>query len=158
MPSNWIAFWRNATSLPSLFTPGWSKKKESQDSSEYLNLHLSVTEFVFTNKKCYILGYELFWSLSFHDFSSFSYIFQNNINGFIFFAYPTTHAFMTTPYSLFHLLLFLISYIHCLTERTSRSFKEFNKRILVSTDLFGRGIDIERVNIVINYDFPDQVQ
>jgi len=34
-------------------------------------------------------------------------------------------------------------------------FKEFNKRILVTTDLFGRGIDIERVNIVINYDFPD---
>ena len=26
----------------------------------------------------------------------------------------------------------------------------------MSTDLFGRGIDIERVNIVINYDFPDQ--
>ena len=25
---------------------------------------------------------------------------------------------------------------------------------MVSTDLFGRGIDIERVNIVINYDFP----
>jgi ATP-dependent RNA helicase UAP56/SUB2 len=24
----------------------------------------------------------------------------------------------------------------------------------VATDLFGRGIDIERVNIVINYDFP----
>ena len=43
-------------------------------------------------------------------------------------------------------------------ERISRYklFKEFNKRILVSTDLFGRGIDIERVNIVINYDFPDQ--
>ena len=43
-------------------------------------------------------------------------------------------------------------------ERIARfkSFKEFNKRILVSTDLFGRGIDIERVNIVINYDFPDQ--
>jgi len=35
-------------------------------------------------------------------------------------------------------------------------WQEFNKRILVSTDLFGRGIDIERVNIVINYDFPDQ--
>ena len=28
--------------------------------------------------------------------------------------------------------------------------------ILVSTDLFGRGIDIERVNIVINYHFPDE--
>jgi len=43
-------------------------------------------------------------------------------------------------------------------ERIKRfkSFKEFNKRILVSTDLFGRGIDVERVNIVINYDFPDQ--
>jgi len=35
------------------------------------------------------------------------------------------------------------------------SFKDFNARILVSTDLFGRGIDIERVNVVINYDFPD---
>lgn len=41
-------------------------------------------------------------------------------------------------------------------ERIARfkAFKEFKKRILVSTDLFGRGIDIERVNIVINYDFP----
>jgi len=42
-------------------------------------------------------------------------------------------------------------------ERISRykDFKEFNSRILVTTDLFGRGMDIERVNIVINYDFPD---
>ena len=42
-------------------------------------------------------------------------------------------------------------------ERIARfkEFKEFKKRILVTTDLFGRGIDIERVNIVINYDFPD---
>jgi len=39
-------------------------------------------------------------------------------------------------------------------ERIARykQFKEFQKRIMVSTDLFGRGIDIERVNIVINYD------
>merc|ERR1711907_885379 len=36
-----------------------------------------------------------------------------------------------------------------------KQFKEFQKRILVSTDLFGRGIDIERVNIVINYDMPE---
>ena len=35
-----------------------------------------------------------------------------------------------------------------------KAFKEFKARILVATDLFGRGIDIERVNIVINYDFP----
>lgn len=33
-------------------------------------------------------------------------------------------------------------------------FKNFEKRILVSTDLMGRGIDIERVNIAINYDMP----
>jgi len=37
-----------------------------------------------------------------------------------------------------------------------KQFKEFQKRILVSTDLFGRGIDIERVNIVINYDMPEE--
>ncbi|KAF3608799.1 hypothetical protein DY000_02049828 [Brassica cretica] len=37
------------------------------------------------------------------------------------------------------------------------SFKEGHKRILVATDLAGRGIDIERVNIVINYDMPDSV-
>jgi len=41
-------------------------------------------------------------------------------------------------------------------ERINRykQFKEFQKRIMVCTDLFGRGIDIERVNIVINYDMP----
>jgi len=33
-----------------------------------------------------------------------------------------------------------------------KAFKEGQKRILVATDLVGRGIDIERVNIVINYD------
>merc|ERR1719197_1764986 len=43
-------------------------------------------------------------------------------------------------------------------ERIQRykQFKDFQKRILVSTDLFGRGIDIERVNIVVNYDMPDE--
>merc|ERR1711959_479188 len=42
-------------------------------------------------------------------------------------------------------------------ERIARykQFKEFQKRIMVCTDLFGRGIDIERVNIVINYDMPE---
>lgn len=41
-------------------------------------------------------------------------------------------------------------------ERLARykSFKDFQKRIMVATDIFGRGIDIERVNIVINYDMP----
>jgi len=35
-------------------------------------------------------------------------------------------------------------------------FKEYKARILVSTDLFGRGVDFERVNIVINYDMPEK--
>jgi len=35
-----------------------------------------------------------------------------------------------------------------------QKFKNFKCRILVSTDLFGRGVDIEKVNIVINYDMP----
>jgi len=35
-----------------------------------------------------------------------------------------------------------------------KAFKEYKHRILVSTNLFGRGVDIERVNIVINYDMP----
>ena len=33
-------------------------------------------------------------------------------------------------------------------------FKNFKYRILVSTDLFGRGIDIEKINVVINYNMP----
>merc|ERR1711916_260240 len=42
-------------------------------------------------------------------------------------------------------------------ERIARykAFKDFQKRILVATNVFGRGMDIERVNIVINYDMPD---
>lgn len=36
-----------------------------------------------------------------------------------------------------------------------QAFKNFSKRILVATDLFGRGMDIERVNIVFNYDMPE---
>ncbi|BGP55815.1 Suppressor of the cold-sensitive snRNP bioproteinsis mutant brr1-1 [Rhodotorula sphaerocarpa] len=35
-----------------------------------------------------------------------------------------------------------------------QQFKAFEKRVLVATDVFGRGIDVERVNIVINYDTP----
>ncbi|KAG0090785.1 Suppressor of the cold-sensitive snRNP biogenesis mutant brr1-1 [Podila epicladia] len=42
-------------------------------------------------------------------------------------------------------------------ERIARfkSFKEFNKRILVATDVFARGVDVSRVNVVINYDVPE---
>lgn len=42
-------------------------------------------------------------------------------------------------------------------ERLQRyqQFKDFAKRILVATNLFGRGMDIERVNIVFNYDMSE---
>lgn len=38
--------------------------------------------------------------------------------------------------------------------RRYKEFKDFNKRICVATDVFGRGIDIERINLAINYDLP----
>lgn len=42
-------------------------------------------------------------------------------------------------------------------ERLKRyqGFKNMEKRIMVATDVMGRGIDIERVNLVINYDMAD---
>ena len=42
-------------------------------------------------------------------------------------------------------------------ERLARyqQFKNIQNRILVATNLFGRGMDIERVNIVFNYDMPE---
>ena len=50
-----------------------------------------------------------------------------------------------------------INYILSPFPRLARyqQFKDFQKRILVATDLFGRGMDIERVNIVFNYDMPE---
>lgn len=44
------------------------------------------------------------------------------------------------------------------TDRLERynKFKEYKCRILVATDVFGRGVDFERVNIVINYDMPSE--
>lgn len=43
-------------------------------------------------------------------------------------------------------------------ERLDRynKFKEYKSRIMVSTDIFGRGVDFERVNIVFNYDMPEK--
>jgi superfamily II DNA/RNA helicase len=37
-------------------------------------------------------------------------------------------------------------------------FKANGSRLLVATDLFGRGIDIERVNLVINYGISKDIQ
>jgi len=43
-------------------------------------------------------------------------------------------------------------------ERIKRftEFKEGKSRVLVSTDLMGRGIDVEFVNVVVNYDMPSE--
>lgn len=35
-------------------------------------------------------------------------------------------------------------------------FKRANFRILVTTDIFGRGIDVEKINIVINFDMANE--
>ena len=35
-------------------------------------------------------------------------------------------------------------------------FKDGKYRIMISTDLFGRGIDIEKINIVINFHMPNE--
>lgn len=50
-----------------------------------------------------------------------------------------------------------ISIISPSSQRLSRyqQFKDFQRRILVATNLFGRGMDIERVNIAFNYDMPE---
>jgi len=46
------------------------------------------------------------------------------------------------------------------TERIKRfkEFKEFKHRIMVSTNMLGRGIDVVRVNVVINYDMAGSVE
>ncbi len=36
-----------------------------------------------------------------------------------------------------------------------QKFKDGTEKVLVSTDLFSRGIDIERINLVINYDMSE---
>lgn len=54
-------------------------------------------------------------------------------------------------------------YIHSRMVQTSRNrvFHDFRKglcRNLVCSDLFTRGIDIQAVNVVINFDFPDMAE
>lgn len=36
-----------------------------------------------------------------------------------------------------------------------KEFRSGSSRILISTDLLGRGIDVQQVNLVINYDLPN---
>jgi ATP-dependent RNA helicase UAP56/SUB2 len=43
-------------------------------------------------------------------------------------------------------------------ERIKRynDFKGFKHRIMVATEIFGRGIDIEKINVVFNFDMPTE--
>lgn len=41
-------------------------------------------------------------------------------------------------------------------ERVLRDFRTGNTRVLISTDLLARGIDVQQVNLVINYDIPSR--
>ena len=54
---------------------------------------------------------------------------------------------------------YAISIIHGSTEQSERdklmeNFRHGNTRILISSDIIGRGIDVQGVNLVINYDLP----
>ena len=56
---------------------------------------------------------------------------------------------------------FVVSCIHGeldMTEReqTMKEFRTGSSRVLITTDLLGRGIDIQQVNLIINYDLPSK--
>jgi translation initiation factor 4A len=58
---------------------------------------------------------------------------------------------------------FKVSCIHgnmdiTLREEAMRNFRNMSSRVLISTDLLGRGIDVQQVSVVINYDIPLKIE
>jgi len=56
---------------------------------------------------------------------------------------------------------FTVSCVHGSMTQNERDkvmddFREGRSRVLIATDLWSRGIDVQRVNLVINYDIPTQ--
>ena len=45
----------------------------------------------------------------------------------------------------------------CATHRSFQEFKTGGSRILISSNITARGIDIQQVSIVINYDIPSDI-
>ena len=43
-------------------------------------------------------------------------------------------------------------------EEAMKNFRSMVSRVLISTDLMGRGIDIQQVSVVINYDLPLKIE
>lgn len=41
-------------------------------------------------------------------------------------------------------------------NRIMKSFRDGQSRVLITTDLLARGIDVQQVSVVINYDFPQE--
>ncbi|KAI8142525.1 DEAD-box ATP-dependent RNA helicase 56-like protein [Fennellomyces sp. T-0311] len=46
----------------------------------------------------------------------------------------------------------------CKRLQLYNAFRNFETRIMVATDIFGRGVDVRRVNLVINYDMPQSAE
>jgi translation initiation factor 4A len=40
-------------------------------------------------------------------------------------------------------------------NKVMKEFRSGSSRVLISTDLISRGIDVQQVSVVINYDLPD---
>ena len=58
---------------------------------------------------------------------------------------------------------FTVSFIHggLTSEEREITMKDFRKgrtKVLLTTDLLGRGIDVQQVSVVINYDIPSKVE
>jgi translation initiation factor 4A len=58
---------------------------------------------------------------------------------------------------------FTVSVMHADLDQDARSlvmrqFKSGSSRVLISTDLLARGIDVQQVSLVINYDLPPKVE
>jgi translation initiation factor 4A len=58
---------------------------------------------------------------------------------------------------------FTVSVIHADLDQETRSlvmrqFRSGSSRVLISTDLLARGIDVQQVSLVINYDLPHKVE
>lgn len=54
---------------------------------------------------------------------------------------------------------FTVSFVHgdlpqITREEILREFRNGKTRVLITTDLWGRGIDVQQVNLVVNYDLP----
>merc|ERR1712118_467752 len=58
---------------------------------------------------------------------------------------------------------FTVSVIHADLDLETRNlvmrqFRSGSSRVLISTDLLARGIDVQQVSLVINYDLPQKVE